>query len=164
MYSSLQWCHNGHDGIQNHQPHDFFTQLFIQAQIKENIKAPRHWPLRRIHQWLMNSPQKGPVTRNMFHFCWCHHEQTFIFVTSYSNSCSYSLGTVFVASLVFANIVSADGLAPLGNQRLSKRPLKFFMICQHINMYNDLLMVLSLRLIASDQSMDHQKPQKILNR
>ena len=22
-----------------------FTQLFIQAQIKENIKAPRHWPL-----------------------------------------------------------------------------------------------------------------------
>ena len=22
-----------------------FTQLFIQAQIKQNIKAPRHWPL-----------------------------------------------------------------------------------------------------------------------
>ena len=22
-----------------------FAQLFIQAQIKENIKAPRHWPL-----------------------------------------------------------------------------------------------------------------------
>ena len=22
-----------------------FTQPFIQAQIKENIKAPRHWPL-----------------------------------------------------------------------------------------------------------------------
>ena len=22
-----------------------FTQLFIQTQIKENIKAPRHWPL-----------------------------------------------------------------------------------------------------------------------
>ena len=22
-----------------------FTQRFIQAQIKENIKAPRHWPL-----------------------------------------------------------------------------------------------------------------------
>ena len=22
-----------------------FTQLFIQAQIKEDIKAPRHWPL-----------------------------------------------------------------------------------------------------------------------
>ena len=22
-----------------------FTQLFAQVQIKENIKAPRHWPL-----------------------------------------------------------------------------------------------------------------------
>ena len=22
-----------------------FTQPFIQAQIKENVKAPRHWPL-----------------------------------------------------------------------------------------------------------------------
>ena len=22
-----------------------FTELFIRAQIKENIKAPRHWPL-----------------------------------------------------------------------------------------------------------------------
>ena len=32
-----------------------FTQPFIQAQIKENIKASRHWPL-------------GPVTRKMFPF------------------------------------------------------------------------------------------------
>ena len=32
---------------------------FIQAQIKENIKAPRYWP---------NSPHKRPVTRNMVPF------------------------------------------------------------------------------------------------
>ena len=44
-----------------------FTQPFIQAQIKENIKAPRHWPL-----WgesiggPVNSPHKWPVTRKMF--------------------------------------------------------------------------------------------------
>ena len=24
-----------------------FTQTFVQAQIKENINAPRHWPLWR---------------------------------------------------------------------------------------------------------------------
>ena len=40
---SLQWRHYEHDGVSNHQPHDCWT--FIQAQIKENIKAPRHWPL-----------------------------------------------------------------------------------------------------------------------
>ena len=42
-----------------------FTQPFIQAQIKENIKAPRHWLL------CGNSPgpvHKIPVTRKMFPF------------------------------------------------------------------------------------------------
>ena len=36
-YSSLQWRHNELDGVSNHQPHG--------CLIKENIKAPRHWPL-----------------------------------------------------------------------------------------------------------------------
>ena len=41
-----------------------FTQPFIEAQIKENIKGPRHWPL-----WsTVNSPHKGPLTRKMFLF------------------------------------------------------------------------------------------------
>ena len=31
--------------VSNHQPHHCFTQPLIQAQIKESIKAPRHWPL-----------------------------------------------------------------------------------------------------------------------
>ena len=33
------WRHNGYDGVSNQQPHDC---LLIEAQIKENIKAPRH--------------------------------------------------------------------------------------------------------------------------
>ena len=37
-----------------------FTQPFIQAQIKENIKAPRHLPLCRS---LVNSPHKGQWRR-----------------------------------------------------------------------------------------------------
>ena len=40
---SLQWRHNGHDSVSNHQPHHCFP--FIQTQIKENTKASRHWPL-----------------------------------------------------------------------------------------------------------------------
>ena len=41
----------------------------IQAQIKENIKAPRYWSfVRGIHQLLVNSPHKGPVTRKIFSF------------------------------------------------------------------------------------------------
>ena len=71
----LQTRHTERDGVSNHQPHDcllnrlfwwrpnitvtslwgrmrlkspaswLFTQPFIRALIKENIKTPRHWPL-----------------------------------------------------------------------------------------------------------------------
>ena len=40
----LQWRHNGHDASQI-MSLTVVYQSFIQAQIKENIKAPRHWPL-----------------------------------------------------------------------------------------------------------------------
>ena len=49
QYSSyllaLQWRHNASDGVSNHQPHDCLFNRLSKAQIKENIKAPRHWPL-----------------------------------------------------------------------------------------------------------------------
>ena len=49
----LRWRHNGRDGAWNHQPlftlslslFTLFTLSFILVQIKENIKASRHWPL-----------------------------------------------------------------------------------------------------------------------
>ena len=34
-----------YDGVSNQPASRLFTQPFIQTQIKENIKAPRHWPL-----------------------------------------------------------------------------------------------------------------------
>ena len=42
---SLQWRHSEHNGVSNHQPHDCLLNRLFKAQIKENIKAPRHWPL-----------------------------------------------------------------------------------------------------------------------
>ena len=68
--TTLQWRHKGHDGVSNHQPHDCSLNRLLKAQIRENIKAPRHWPLcgeftgdRWIHRWPVNSPHKDPVTR-----------------------------------------------------------------------------------------------------
>ena len=61
----LQWRHNERDGVSNR----LFAQPFVQAQIKENIKAPRYWLL-----WGESAgdrgefPHKGPVTRKMFSF------------------------------------------------------------------------------------------------
>ena len=42
--SALQRRHNGRDCVSNQQPHHCLLNRF-QTQIKENIKAPRHWPL-----------------------------------------------------------------------------------------------------------------------
>ena len=45
-----------------------FAQSFVEAKIKENIKAPRHWPLSGIHRSPLDSPHKGSITRKMFSF------------------------------------------------------------------------------------------------
>ena len=44
-FVSLQWRHNERDGVSNHQPHDCLLNRLFKAQVKENLKAPRHWPL-----------------------------------------------------------------------------------------------------------------------
>ena len=44
---SLQWRHNERDGVSNHQPHHCLLNRLFTAQFKENIEAPRHWPLWR---------------------------------------------------------------------------------------------------------------------
>ena len=42
----LLWRHNGRGSVSIKSPAPrLFTQPFIQARIKQNIKAPRHWPL-----------------------------------------------------------------------------------------------------------------------
>ena len=47
-----------------------FTQLFIQTQIKENIKAVRHWPL-----WPMlgEFPAQMAIIADNFSIWWRHH-------------------------------------------------------------------------------------------
>ena len=67
--SSLQWLHNERVGVSNHQPHDCFTQPFIQGADQRKHQSPA-WLgfLRGIHRRPVNSPHKEPVTRKMFPF------------------------------------------------------------------------------------------------
>ena len=62
---TLQWRHNERDGVSNHRRLDCLHNRFFQAQIKENIKAPRHWPLWG--DFTGEFPAKGPVTRKKSH-------------------------------------------------------------------------------------------------
>ena len=43
-FSTLQWRHNDHNDCLKSPASRLFTQPFMQTQIKENIKGPRHWP------------------------------------------------------------------------------------------------------------------------
>ena len=44
-FITLQWRHNERDGVSNRRAPRLCVQPLVQAQIKDNIKASRHWPL-----------------------------------------------------------------------------------------------------------------------
>ena len=93
-WSALKWRHNGRDGVSNHQPHYCLPSLLFKAQIKENIKAPRHWLL-----WgeFTGHRTKGQKRGKGFHFmtsscCWEIYESSFLLFDILNNAFSqYSL-------------------------------------------------------------------------
>ena len=65
---ALQWRHNeSHDVWNNQQLDGVFNYLF--KLIKENIKVHVTGPMG-IHRWPVDSPHKGPVTRNTWRHNW----------------------------------------------------------------------------------------------
>ena len=65
---ALQWRHNGHGVVSNHQPPDcLLNRLFSADQIKHQSSASLAF-VRGIHRWPVNSSHKRPVTRKMFPF------------------------------------------------------------------------------------------------
>ena len=66
--TTLQWRHNGHDGVSNQQPHHcLLNRLFGRRSKKtSNLRVTGLW--WGIHRGPVNSPHKGPVTWKMFPF------------------------------------------------------------------------------------------------
>ena len=70
-----------------------FTQPFVLVQIKENIKALRHWPLWRefpsdwwIPQWLVNPPHAQRTSNTKNASIWWRYHVVIILQVSYVNS------------------------------------------------------------------------------
>ena len=72
--SPLHWRHNDHDGVSNHQPHGCLLNRLFQAQIKENIKAPRHWPLCGEFTGTGEFPAQRASNAANVSIWWRHHE------------------------------------------------------------------------------------------
>ena len=67
-HSSLQWHHNEHDGVSNHQPHDCLPNCYSGADQRKQQSSASLALLRGIHQWPVNFLHKGPVMQKMFPF------------------------------------------------------------------------------------------------
>ena len=65
---TLQWRHNGCNSFSDHQPHDCLLNHLFRRRSKKISKLHALAFVWGIHQGLVNSPHKWPVTRKMFPF------------------------------------------------------------------------------------------------
>ena len=68
-FRSLQWRHNGRDGVSNHQLHHCMLNRVLRRRFKKTSKLRvTGLCVRGIHRRPVNSPHKWPITRKMFPF------------------------------------------------------------------------------------------------
>ena len=65
---TLQWRHNDHDGVSNHQPHGCLLNRLFRCRSKKTSKLCITGLYAGNSPGPVNSPHKGPVTRKMFPF------------------------------------------------------------------------------------------------
>ena len=66
--STLQWCHNDHDGVSNHQPHGCLLNRLFRSRSKKTSKLRVTGLCVGNSPGPVNSPYKGPITQKMFPF------------------------------------------------------------------------------------------------
>ena len=64
----LQWRHNDHDGVSNHQPHGYLLNRLFRRRSKKTSKFRVTGLCVGNSPGPVNSPHKGSVTRKMFSF------------------------------------------------------------------------------------------------
>ena len=64
--TALQWHHNEHDGISNHQQLDCLLIICSGADQRKHQNSTSLAFVRGIRWWPVDSPHKGPVTQKMF--------------------------------------------------------------------------------------------------
>ena len=65
---TLPWRHNDRGGVSNHQLHDFLLKRFSGSDQRKHQSSASLAFVWGIHRWLVNSPHKWLVTREMFPF------------------------------------------------------------------------------------------------
>ena len=68
LNKTLQWRHNGRDGVSNHQPHDCLLNRYPSVGPRKHQSSEPLAFVRGIYRWPVNFPHKWPVTRKLFPF------------------------------------------------------------------------------------------------
>ena len=68
LLTSLQWHHNEHDGVSNHQSHDCLLNRLFRRRSKKHQSSASVAFVRGIHRWPVNSLHKWPMTRKILPF------------------------------------------------------------------------------------------------
>ena len=68
LFLPLQWRHNGHNSVSNHQPHDCLLNRLFRWRSKKTSKLRVTGLCAGNSPGPVNSPHKWPVTRKMFPF------------------------------------------------------------------------------------------------
>ena len=100
----LQWRHNGHDGVSNHQPHDCLLTVYSGTHQRKHqssaslafVRGIHRGPVNSPHKGPVISPHKGPVTRKRSPFDHVIMTQSFIDVM-----CSFPETFVYVCFVLF---------------------------------------------------------------
>ena len=85
-FNQLQERHNERDSVSNHQPHDCLLNRLFKAQIKENIEAPRHWPLWEEFtgdRWIPRTKASSAENASIW---WRHHASKYSYVWAISSA------------------------------------------------------------------------------
>ena len=77
----LEWRHNDHDDVSNHQPHGCLLNRLFRRRSKKTSKLRVTGLCVGNSPGPVNSPHKGPVTRKMFPF------DDVIMITTYHSCC-----------------------------------------------------------------------------
>ena len=99
---TLHWRHDERDAVSNHQPHDCLPNVYSGPDEKENIKAPRHWPLCG-DRWIPRTMASNAENVSIW---WRHHEKDPLWLLVVDiQYCSLTLSHRFYHALGIRNML-----------------------------------------------------------
>ena len=122
---TLQWRHNGHNSVSNHQPHDYLLNRLFRRRSKKTLKLRVTGLCAGNSPGPVNSPHKWPVTRKMFPF-------DDVIMTTFNRSLISPAWTFWVSIESLSRILVRILLIPYCVSSMTSSPMEFFLRIENL--------------------------------